>query len=59
MSNLLGKPAPSFTLFDTDKKAVSLSEFKGQNQGKSGAISLTGFSQSSKIALDDTVRFFS
>lgn len=31
MSNLLGKPAPSFTLFDTDKKAVSLSEFKGQN----------------------------
>lgn len=31
MSNLLGKPAPSFTLFDTDKKAVSLSDFKGQN----------------------------
>jgi peroxiredoxin len=31
MSNLLGKPAPSFTLFDTDKKPVSLSEFKGQN----------------------------
>lgn len=31
MSNLLGQPAPSFTLFDTDKKAVSLSEFKGQN----------------------------
>ena len=30
----------------------SRSEFKGQNQGKSGAISLTGFSQSSKIALD-------
>jgi peroxiredoxin len=31
MSNLLGKPAPSITLFDTDKKAVSLSDFKGQN----------------------------
>lgn len=31
MSNLLGKPAPAFTLFDTDKKAISLSDFKGQN----------------------------
>jgi peroxiredoxin len=31
MSNLLSKPAPSFTLFDTDKKAISLSDFKGQN----------------------------
>jgi peroxiredoxin len=31
MSNLLGKSAPSITLFDTDKKAVSLSDFKGQN----------------------------
>ncbi len=31
MSNLLGKPAPSITLFDTDKKAVSLTDFKGQN----------------------------
>ena len=33
----------------------SRSEFKGQNQGKSSAISLTGFSQSSKIALDRVV----
>lgn len=31
MSNLLGKPAPTFTLFDTDKKVTSLAEFKGQN----------------------------
>ena len=31
MSNLLGKPAPAFTLFDTDKKATSLGDFKGQN----------------------------
>jgi peroxiredoxin len=31
MSNLLGKPAPAFTLFDTDKKATSLTDFKGQN----------------------------
>ena len=31
MSNLLGKPAPAFTLFDTDKKATSLADFKGQN----------------------------
>jgi peroxiredoxin len=31
MSNLLGKPAPAFTLFDTEKKATSLSDFKGQN----------------------------
>ena len=30
----------------------SRSEFKGQNQGKTGVTSLTGFSQSSKIALD-------
>jgi peroxiredoxin len=31
MSNLLGKPAPSITLFDTDKNAISLADFKGQN----------------------------
>ena len=31
MSNLIGKPAPAFTLFDTEKKAVSLADFKGQN----------------------------
>jgi peroxiredoxin len=31
MSNLLGKPAPAFTLFDTDKKATNLADFKGQN----------------------------
>ncbi len=31
MSNLIGKPAPAFTLFDTDKKATSLADFKGQN----------------------------
>ena len=31
MSNLLGKPAPSFTLFDTDKNAVALSDLKGKN----------------------------
>ena len=31
MSNLLGKPAPAFTLFDTDKKATSLADLKGQN----------------------------
>lgn len=31
MSNLIGKPAPAFTLFDTDKKATALSDFKGQN----------------------------
>ena len=31
MSNLIGKPAPSFTLYDTEKKAVSLSELKGKN----------------------------
>ena len=31
MSNLLGKPAPAFTLFDSDKKATSLADFKGQN----------------------------
>jgi peroxiredoxin len=31
MSNLIGKQAPAFTLFDTDKKATSLADFKGQN----------------------------
>ncbi len=31
MSNLIGKSAPAFTLFDTDKKATSLADFKGQN----------------------------
>lgn len=31
MSNLLGKAAPSFTLFDTDKNAVSLTDLKGKN----------------------------
>lgn len=31
MSNLIGKQAPAFTLFDTDKKATSLVDFKGQN----------------------------
>ncbi len=31
MSNLIGKPAPAFTLFDTEKKATSLTDFKGQN----------------------------
>jgi peroxiredoxin len=31
MSNLIGKPAPSFTLYDTEKKAVSLSDLKGKN----------------------------
>lgn len=31
MSNLTGKPAPAFTLFDTDKKATNLTDFKGQN----------------------------
>ena len=31
MSNLIGKPAPAFTLFDTDKKATSLADFRGQN----------------------------
>lgn len=31
MSNLIGKPAPAFTLFDTDKKATTLSDLKGQN----------------------------
>ena len=31
MSNLIGQPAPAFTLFDTDKKATSLADFKGQN----------------------------
>lgn len=31
MSNLLGKSAPFFTLFDTDKNAVALSDLKGKN----------------------------
>jgi peroxiredoxin len=31
MSNLIGQPAPAFTLFDTDKKSTSLADFKGQN----------------------------
>jgi peroxiredoxin len=31
MSNLIGKQAPAFTLFDTDKKATSLADLKGQN----------------------------
>lgn len=31
MSNLIGKAAPQFTLFDTDKNAVSLSDLKGKN----------------------------
>ena len=31
MSNLMGKPAPAFTLFDTEKKAVNLADYKGKN----------------------------
>ena len=31
MSISIGQAAPNFTLFDTDKKPVSLSDFKGQN----------------------------
>lgn len=31
MSNLIGKSAPQFTLFDTDKNPVSLSDLKGKN----------------------------
>jgi peroxiredoxin len=31
MSTLLGQAAPALTLFDTDKKAVSLSDYKGKN----------------------------
>jgi alkyl hydroperoxide reductase subunit AhpC len=31
MSNLIGKPAPDFTLFDTEKNATSLASYKGQN----------------------------
>jgi peroxiredoxin len=31
MSTLLGQAAPAITLFDTDKKAVSLSDYKGKN----------------------------
>ena len=31
MSTLIGKQAPAFTLFDTDKKATSLADFKGKN----------------------------
>ncbi|MCB0516390.1 MAG: peroxiredoxin [Chitinophagales bacterium] len=30
MSSLLGKPAPSFTLYNTQKEAVSLSDFQGK-----------------------------
>ena len=31
MSNLIGKAAPKFTLFDTDKNPVSLGDLKGKN----------------------------
>jgi peroxiredoxin len=31
MSNLIGKAAPQFTLFDTDKNSVSLGDLKGKN----------------------------
>ena len=31
MSTTIGQVAPAFTLFDTDKKATSLAEFKGKN----------------------------
>ena len=31
MSNLIGKVAPQFTLFDTDKNPVSLGDLKGKN----------------------------
>lgn len=31
MNSLVGQKAPSFTLFDTEKKQVSLEDFKGQN----------------------------
>lgn len=31
MSISIGQAAPNFTLFDTDKKPVSLADFKGQN----------------------------
>ena len=31
MSTLIGKPAPAFTLFDTDKNAVTLADCKGKN----------------------------
>jgi peroxiredoxin len=31
MALQIGQPAPGFTLFDTNKKEVSLSDFKGQN----------------------------
>lgn len=31
MALQIGQPAPAFTLFDTDKKEVSLSGYKGQN----------------------------
>jgi peroxiredoxin len=27
----IGQPAPEFTLFDSDKQKVSLSDYKGQN----------------------------
>lgn len=31
MSNLIGQPAPDFTLFNTEKEKVTLSEQKGKN----------------------------
>lgn len=31
MSIELGKPAPAFTLFNTEKKEISLSDYKGKN----------------------------
>ena len=31
MSISIGQVAPAFTLFDTDKKAISLSDYKGKN----------------------------
>ena len=31
MSISIGQVAPTFTLFDTDKKAISLSDYKGKN----------------------------
>ena len=31
MSISIGQAAPAFTLFDTDKKAISLSDYKGKN----------------------------
>jgi peroxiredoxin len=31
MSNMIGQPAPDFTLYSSDKKQVTLSELKGKN----------------------------